>query len=116
MDFDVDFAKCEFRVPENRWDSRMASMGRLLDGRKKRVLLRTLASITGSVLSMRFSWGHVTQLYTRHMYALIYSCWSSNNWADLTKGAINELLCWQGLPRARFAGPIWPPTEGSRFG
>jgi hypothetical protein len=30
----------------------------------------------------------------------------------LTEGAINELLFWKGLPRLRFAGPIWPPTGG----
>ncbi len=30
----------------------------------------------------------------------------------LTGGAINELLFWKGLPRLRFAGPIWPPTGG----
>jgi hypothetical protein len=90
----------------------MVSVERVLDGRKKRVLLRTLVSITGTVLSMRMCWGHVTQLYTRHLFALINSYWSLNYWADLTEGAINELLFWQGLPRARFVGPIWPPTEG----
>jgi hypothetical protein len=90
----------------------MASVGRVLDGRRKRVLLRTLESITGTVLSMRLSWGLVTQLYTKHLYALINSYWSLNYWADLTEGAINELLFWQRLPRAKIAGPRWKPTEG----
>jgi len=54
----------------------------------------------------------VTHLYTRHLYALINSYWSLNYCAGLTEGAINELLLWQGLPRTRFAGRIWPPTEG----
>ena len=73
MGFDVDFLKGEFRVPEDRWDALMVSVGRVLDDRRRRVLLRTLASITGTVLSMRLSWGPVTQLYTRHLYALIVS-------------------------------------------
>ena len=54
--FDVDFAKGEFRVPEERWDALMTSVGRVLDGRKKRLLLCSLASITWTVLSMRLSW------------------------------------------------------------
>ncbi len=110
LGFDVDFAKGEFRVREDRWDSLMASVVRILDGSNKRMLLRTLASITGTVMSMRLSWGPLTQLFTRHLYALINSYWSLNYWADLTDGAINELLFRQGLPRARFAGPIWSPT------
>jgi hypothetical protein len=47
-----------------------------------------------------------------HLYALINLYWSLNCWVDLTEGAINELFFWQGLPRAKFAEPIWPPTEG----
>jgi hypothetical protein len=47
LGFEVYFAKGEFRVPEDRWEFLMASVGRVLDGRKKRVLLCTLASITG---------------------------------------------------------------------
>ena len=54
----------------------------------------------------------MTQLYTRHLYALIDSVWTLNCWVVLSEGAISELLFWQGLPKLRFAGPIWPPTGG----
>ncbi len=85
----------------------------------------SLASITGTVMSMHLSWGPVTQLYMRHMYDLINFVWTLNCWVVLTEGAINELIVCKGLPRLRFAGLIWPPTRGvsiwmasdaSRFG
>jgi hypothetical protein len=53
-----------------------------------------------------------TQLYTRHLYALINSVPSLSCWVPLTEGAMNELLFWHGLPRTIFEGDIWPPTEG----
>jgi hypothetical protein len=112
LGFDVDFVAGEFRVPVDRWDALMSSVGRILSAYKGRVVARSLASVTGTVLSMRPSWGPVTQVYTRHMYALIDSVWTLNCWVVLTEGAISELLFWQGLPRLRFAGPIWPPTGG----
>jgi len=36
---------------------------------------------------------------------------SLNCWVTLTKGATNELLFWQELPRVRFEGEIWPAPE-----
>ncbi len=38
------------------------------------------------------------------------SVWTLKCWVLLTEGVINKLLFWEGLPRLRFAGPIWPPT------
>ncbi len=87
--FDVDFAAGEFRVPEDRWDALMASVGRTLSAQKGRVVARSLASITGMVLSMHLSWGPVTQLYTRHLYALSNSVWTLNCWVVLTEEAID---------------------------
>ena len=40
---------------------------------------------------MHLSWSHVTQLYTRHLYALINSVVSLNCWVELTEEAVNEL-------------------------
>ncbi len=76
LGFDVDFAAGEFRVPKDRWEALMASMGRALFAPKERVVARSLASITGMVLSMHLSWGPVTQIYTRHVYSLIISVWT----------------------------------------
>ena len=66
----------------------------------------------GAVLSTHMSWGPSNQLYSRHLYALINSLMSLNCWVVLTEGAINELLFWQGLPRLKFEGLIWPPASG----
>ena len=61
---------------------------------------------------MHMSWGLVTQLYTRHLYAVINSVVSLNCWVKLTEEAVNELYFWQRLPRLEFEGSIWPPTSG----
>jgi len=63
LGFDLDFAAGEFMIPEDRWKALMASVDRTLSAHKGRVVARSLASITGTVLSMHLSWGPVT--YTR---------------------------------------------------
>ncbi len=88
------------------------SVDSILAARHGRVQARKLASVTGAVLSMHLSWGLVTQLYARHLHALINSVVSLNCWVVLTEEATNELTFWQKLPRLRFEGAIWPPTEG----
>ena len=92
LGFDVDFAEGEFRVPEDRWEALMTSAGRVLSAFKGRLVSRALASVTGTVLSMHLSWGPVSQLYTRYLYALINSVWTLNCWVVMTEGAINGLL------------------------
>ncbi len=54
------------------------------------------------MLSTHLSWGPVAKLYSRYLYALIYSVMSLNCWVAQTEGATNELLFWQGLPRLRY--------------
>ena len=89
------------------------SAGILLSARSCRVHASSLARLTGTVISMHLSWGPaVTQLYTRHLYALINSVVSLNCWVVLTEEATNELSFWHGLPRLEFEGSIWPPTAG----
>jgi len=61
---------------------------------------------------MHLSWGPVTQLYARHLYALINSVVSLKCWVVLMEEAVNELTFWQKLPRLTFEGAIWSPTEG----
>ena len=67
LGLDVDSAEGELKVPEDRWEALMASVGRVLSAHKERVMARALASITGTVLSMQLSWGPVARLYTRHL-------------------------------------------------
>ncbi len=53
-----------------------------------------------------------SKLYTRHLYALINSVVLLNCWVVTTREVVNELTFWHVLPRHRFEGAIWPPTEG----
>ncbi len=89
LGFDVDFAQGKFQVPADRWEALTLSAGVLLSTRSGRVQARSLARLTGTVISMHLSWGPVTQLYTRHLYALINSVVSLNCWVALTVEATN---------------------------
>ena len=81
LGFDVDFAQGKFQVPSDRWDEALkVSAGVLLSARKGRVQVRSLTRLTGTVISTHLPWGPVTQLYTRHLYALINSLVSLNCW------------------------------------
>ncbi len=73
LGFEVDFAAEKFQVPVDRWEALKVSVESILAAKQGRVHARKLASVTGTVLSMHMSWGPVTQLYTRHLYALINS-------------------------------------------
>jgi len=112
LGFEVDFAAGKFEVLADIWEALKVSVESILAARQGRVQARRLASVTGTVLSMYLSWGPATQLYTRHLYALIYSVGSLKCWVILIEEAVNELTFWQKLPRLRFEGNIWPPTEG----
>ncbi len=61
---------------------------------------------------MKLAWGLVTQLYTRHLYALINLVFFLNCWDTLMEEARGELLFWQQLPRLRFDADIWPSLMG----
>jgi hypothetical protein len=60
LGFVVDFVAGEFKVPEDRWEALMASVGRTLSAHKGRVVFRSSGSITGTVLSMHLSLRPVT--------------------------------------------------------
>ena len=78
LGFDVDFAEGKFQAPSDRWEAQKLSMDSILAVRQGRVHACKLASVTGTLLSMHMSWGLVTQLYIRHIYALINSAVSLN--------------------------------------
>ncbi len=105
LGFDVEFAVGEFRVHEDHWEALMTLVGRALSAYNGRVVPRSLASITGTVLSMHLSWGPVTHLYSMHLYALINFVWTLNCWVVLTEGATNELLFLEGAPQTQVRRP-----------
>ena len=78
LGFVVDFEEGKFQVPGDRFEALKASVEGILSSHHGRVQARSLESVTGTVLSMHLSWGPVTQLYSRHFYALINSVLSLN--------------------------------------
>jgi hypothetical protein len=72
LGLDVDLGAGYFRLPTDRWEALQLSTDALLMTRGRRVQARSLASLVGTVISMTLAWGAVCQLYTRHLYALIY--------------------------------------------
>ena len=112
LGFEVDLGAGYFRVLADRWEALQFSTDALLMAKGGRVLARKLASLVGTVISMRLAWGPVCQLYTRHLYALLNTVWSLNCWVSLSEEAVNELLFWQQLPRLRFEKEIWPSQKG----
>jgi len=71
MGFDVDMGEGEFRVSVDRWDALQSKTNEILSSRGGRVHARKLSSLTGTVICMKLIWGLITQLYTRHLYAVI---------------------------------------------
>jgi hypothetical protein len=115
LGFDVDLELGMFSVPLSRWEVLLTSTDLIINARRGRVQARTLASLVGTIISMKLAWGPVTQLYTRHLYALINSVISFNCWVTLNDEVSNELLFWQHLPRLKFTSDIWPNNHGLTF-
>ena len=92
LGFEVDLGAGYFRVLADRLEALQLSTDALLMAKGGRVLARKLASLVGTVISMRLAWGLVCQLYTRHLYALLNIVWSLNCWVSLSEEAVNELL------------------------
>ena len=87
LGFDIDMGEGKFRVPSDRWEALHFATDALLIARGERVNARELASLTGTVISMKLVWGPVTQPSTRHMYALINYMLSLNYSVVLSKEA-----------------------------
>ena len=100
--FDVDMGEGEFRVPTDRWEVLQSSMDSLFSARGGRVQARKIASLTGTVILIKLAWGPVTQLYSRHLYAMFNTVPSLNCWVVLSKEARGEPLLGLQQPRLRF--------------
>ena len=59
LGFDVDLVAGYFRLPTNRWEALELLTDALLMARGGQVQARTLASLVGTVISMRLTWGPV---------------------------------------------------------
>ena len=86
LGLDVDLGERKFRVPIDCWEALQSKTDAILSARGGRVQARKLSSLTGTVISMNMAWGPVTQLDTRHLYALINYVFFLNCWVTLSEG------------------------------
>ncbi len=68
----------KFWVHSDRWEAKNIAADALLAAREGRVHSRKLARLIGTVISIKLTWGPVTQLYSRHLYDLINFVLSPN--------------------------------------
>ena len=61
LGFEVGLGTGYFRVSTDRWEALQLSVDALLIAKGGRVLARKLASLVGTVISMRLAWGAVCQ-------------------------------------------------------
>jgi len=111
LGFDVDLAEGLFTMPIERWKALQSKIDAILSTRNWCVQARVIASLVGTIISMHLAWGPVTQLYSRHLYALINDIPTLNRWLAVSEEAASELLFWHELPRLRFDAEIWPSVK-----
>jgi len=112
LGFLVNLAEGLFKVPITRWESLHKDIDFILNSHNGRVQARKLASLVGTIMSMKLAWGPVTQLYTRNLYHIINNVVSLNCWVPVSYEALNELLFWMDIPLLRFDSEIWPLASG----
>jgi hypothetical protein len=112
LGFVVDLSNGLFKVPVHRWEALHLLVSSVLSSKGLRVQARKLASLVGTVISMKLAWGPITQLYTRNLYHILNNVLSLNCWVTISDEALNELYFWNDLPRLRFETDIWPSPIG----
>ena len=84
LGFDVDTVEEKIRVPVDHWEALHAKADGILAARGGRIQARKMSRFTGTVISMKLARGSATQLYTRHLYALVNSVFFLNYSVTLT--------------------------------
>jgi hypothetical protein len=106
LGFIFDLAKGLFKVPPTRWESLRDDANVIIAAKGVRVQARTLASLMGTIFSMKLAWGLITQLYTRNLYRIPNSVASLNCWVTINDEALDKLLFGKDLPCLRFESDI----------
>ncbi len=71
LGFLVNLAEGLFKGPITRRESLHKDITSILGSHNGRVQARKLASLVGTIISMKLAWGQVIQLYTRNLYHTI---------------------------------------------
>ena len=78
LGFVVDLAEGLLKVPTTRWEAHRVVADDILGSKGVRAQARKLASLVGTVISMKLTWGPITQLYTRDLYHILNNIVSLN--------------------------------------
>ena len=112
LGFVVDLASGLLKAPLARWEHLRMDVLYILNSKGIRVHARKLASLVGTIISMKIAWGPATQLYERNLYHILNNVCFLNCWVTVCDEALNELYFWKDLPRLRFESIIWPSAVG----
>ena len=92
-----------------RWSALRIANGAILNFNGGRVQARKLASLVGTVISMKFTWDPFIQLYTRNRYAFRNDAVIPLNCSvTISNEAYHELHFWQSPPCLRFESDSRP--------
>ena len=113
LGFIIDLEKGKMEVP-------MEKLEALLRQLKQAMLLRALparsiASITGKIISMSIALGPVTRLMTRSLYALISTRYSWCHMLEISAEARSELQFWADQLKEFNGQDIWHSPSAVRF-
>lgn len=91
----VDFTLNKYSITEKRMNNLMSRVSRLLES--DRVSARELSKLAGSIISMKFVMGEITQLKTRALYNAIENriSWDTQYSTDNIPDVINEINFWK---------------------
>ncbi len=91
LGFIVDLSNVLFKVPIHRWEALHLLASSIIYSKGLRVQARKLASLVGTIISMKLAWGPITPLYTRNLYHILNNVLSLNCWVTISNEALDEL-------------------------
>jgi hypothetical protein len=104
LGFVVDLDLGRFEVPPRRWEALQGLVSQVLSARRSQV--RTIARVTGHLVSMSLALGPVCRLFTRYCYQLTCQLHMAK-FVAVTEEVSRELKFWRSMERTRFTSPIW---------
>lgn len=104
----IDLHDGTFQVPHSKVQKLMCMLNELLEPHSSPgVSARSVARVSGTIISMGLALGPVARLFTRHMYALQNSVSSLNARVELPDRVIQEIHFWIKNFDVLVGQPIW---------
>ena len=109
LGFIVDSQSMRFEAPPDRWERFQRHLTDVLAAGSASA--RSLASLTGQLMSFGPAFGRFSYMYSRQLSALVDSASSWQARLPLSSGARQELTFWRDIPRDRYTSPILRPPS-----